>query len=252
MALIEDLKRYGLSDKEARVYLATLELGETTVQQISQKSGVNRATTYVVLETLKEKKLTDEVQSGKKRFVVALPPDKLQEAVTKRKEEIKEQRKNLIQMMPELRKEMAGAAARPKVKMYEGKEGLIAIHQDFLISGPDEILRIMPETYYFDQIGSYRETFQKESAIRKLKFRVISTTKSATSIGKVEKQDNGLMQILSMSAKDFPLEGGMDIYGNRTVFYSLEEQATGVVVEDQQIADTYRSIFELAWAGGLK
>lgn len=252
MALIEDLKRFGLSDKEAKVYLATLELGETTVQQISQKSGVNRATTYVILETLKEKQLTDEIQQGKKRYMIALPPDKLQEAVTNRKEEIKQQRKKLIQMMPELRKEMAGAAARPKVKMYEGREGLIAIHQDFLINGPEEILRLVPETYYFDQIGSYKDTFRKESIAHKMRFRIISTTKNTATIGKIEKEDDGLVQTLSLSAKDYPLEGGIDIFGNRTVFYSLEEQAIGVVVEDQQIADTYRSLFELAWAGGIK
>lgn len=38
------LKELGLADKEARVYLASLELGSDTVQNIAKKSGVNRAT----------------------------------------------------------------------------------------------------------------------------------------------------------------------------------------------------------------
>ena len=50
--LIQELGHLGLSEKEAAVYLASLELGPAPVQDISHKAKVNRATTYVMIESL--------------------------------------------------------------------------------------------------------------------------------------------------------------------------------------------------------
>ena len=50
--LKKELEHLGLSDKEAKVYLAALEMGPSPVQDISHKAHVNRATTYVMIESL--------------------------------------------------------------------------------------------------------------------------------------------------------------------------------------------------------
>ena len=44
-----------LSEKEAAVYLAALQLGWVPVQDIAKLSKVNRATTYVMIESLKKR-----------------------------------------------------------------------------------------------------------------------------------------------------------------------------------------------------
>ena len=48
--LIEKLEEFGLSEKEAKVYMASLEIGEATADQIAKHSGVNRSTTYVQIQ----------------------------------------------------------------------------------------------------------------------------------------------------------------------------------------------------------
>jgi len=55
--LNKELEKIGLSKKEAKVYLACLELSEATIGQISKKSGVKRTTVYDIVESLKEKSL---------------------------------------------------------------------------------------------------------------------------------------------------------------------------------------------------
>ena len=37
----------GLSEKAAKVYVATLSLGTASIQQIARKSGLKRPTTYL-------------------------------------------------------------------------------------------------------------------------------------------------------------------------------------------------------------
>ena len=50
-----ELQKIGLDEREAKVYLATLELGPSPVQKIAQRSQVPRATTYLVLDDLQNK-----------------------------------------------------------------------------------------------------------------------------------------------------------------------------------------------------
>ena len=45
----------GLTNAEARVYLALLELGSTTAGPVIKKAGLHRGTTYQVLQRLLEK-----------------------------------------------------------------------------------------------------------------------------------------------------------------------------------------------------
>jgi len=75
--LEKDLQQIGLSEKEAKVYLASLELGPSTAQTIAAKATVNRPTTYVMIESLIKRGLMSSFQKGKKRFFVAGKPTQL-------------------------------------------------------------------------------------------------------------------------------------------------------------------------------
>ena len=46
------LKNFGLSEKEIAIYLSLIELGPSSVREISNKSKVNRGTTYDILKAL--------------------------------------------------------------------------------------------------------------------------------------------------------------------------------------------------------
>ena len=73
--LEKDIEKLGLSEKEAKVYLASLELGPSPVQVISQKSKVNRATTYVVIDSLMAMGLMSTYDEGKKTFFTSESPE---------------------------------------------------------------------------------------------------------------------------------------------------------------------------------
>jgi len=59
------LKRIGLNEKEAKVYLTLLEVNESLPSSISRQSGVKRPTTYVILGQLQKKGLVSHVKKGK-------------------------------------------------------------------------------------------------------------------------------------------------------------------------------------------
>ncbi len=71
-SLIERVKEIGLTDKEARVYLSILELGEATAAEISKRSEIQRTTSYNIIPILQKKGLIDSSEkNGVKYFFVS-------------------------------------------------------------------------------------------------------------------------------------------------------------------------------------
>ncbi len=82
--LIEILISLGLTDKEAKVYLAATEVGTQPVSSIGQAAKINRVTTYDILEKLKQKGLVSYFTKKKIKYFTATNPETLLEEFEKR------------------------------------------------------------------------------------------------------------------------------------------------------------------------
>jgi sugar-specific transcriptional regulator TrmB len=100
--LISHVEELGLSNKEARVYLASLGLGPASVQKIADEAGIKRVTTYVILESLVGLGLVSQTVKGKKTYFVAEDPVNLERLIERRRQELKEQKQNFDHILPEL------------------------------------------------------------------------------------------------------------------------------------------------------
>ena len=121
-----------MSQKEAEVYLALLELGSAKVSDVSKPSSINRSSAYVVLETLKKRGLVG-ISNDKniKRYIAASPEVLLHTASTsvQKQENIKT---DIESALPELKALSRNTKSRPVVQVFEGKEGLINCFEDSL------------------------------------------------------------------------------------------------------------------------
>jgi sugar-specific transcriptional regulator TrmB len=72
--VIDCLKSLGLTNYEARVYIALLTVASATASEIHEISGVPRASVYTVIDQLLNKGLVSVSQSAPKRFA-AFPPE---------------------------------------------------------------------------------------------------------------------------------------------------------------------------------
>ncbi len=75
---MEDIKakliQVGLTDKEAAVYIALLATGKTTAYNLAKKAGLKISTSYVVLESLREKDLVSKIPDSKRQLFLATDP----------------------------------------------------------------------------------------------------------------------------------------------------------------------------------
>src|SRR5579864_4587895 len=89
------LKNFGLSEKEIAVYLALIELGPSSVREISTRSKVNRGTSYDILKALISSGLVSYYNKESKQYFIAEAPEKLLSAIDQKKEDLLEVRKNI-------------------------------------------------------------------------------------------------------------------------------------------------------------
>jgi len=132
MITYKDLEKFGLGEKRAKVYLASLELGPATAAEIAQKSGVKRATTYVEIESLMEAGLMSTYEHNKKTLFSAESPEALKRILKNQEEKLKSAADSLEGILPALLSMHTYAEEKPKVRFFEGKEGLLTMQEEFL------------------------------------------------------------------------------------------------------------------------
>jgi len=244
-ALASDLEKLGFSEKEALVYLSSLELGPSPVQKISQKSGVNRATTYVMIESLMQHGLMSSFQKGKKMQYTAEKPERLHRIVHKEKDIVKEKEETIKRILPDLEAVLSASGERPKVSYYEGEEGLEAMRETIFASRAkemedmvslDDIWHLLPEGHW----KRHNEKLEQ----KKIKGRVIYTSESSYNPPENLKH---LWSYKKLPKNKFPMHGELTVYGDRVAMIALKGKLIGVIVESKDMAVMVRTLFELAW-----
>lgn len=72
--ILQGLMNLGLHRKEAQVYFALLQLGQSSAQAVAQKAGVKRPTTYLILGELMQRGLVLKVPKVRKQMFIAKSP----------------------------------------------------------------------------------------------------------------------------------------------------------------------------------
>jgi len=249
--LQKELVNLGLTDKEAKVYLAAIQLGASTVQKISQKSDVNRATTYVIIEHLMEMGLMSTYDEGKKTFYVAEKPDRLAEYFKEKDKELKDKLSRLKDILPEMTSLYNDFSDRPRVKYYEGVEGLKTVQKDFSDSLKEKevIYTFLPydEFYSVKPLVEKLTRYRKKRTAKGITMKVIYTS-SKGKLPEFEKEAKKILQEFKYVDHDkYPFSGGMNIYGDKVFMIDYRGNLGAIIIENKTLADTLRFVFEMIW-----
>jgi len=229
------LKELNLTDKEIKVYLALLELGQSAVNPIAKKSQLNRVTCYDVLKYLKEKGLVSYViKSGVKYFEAADPQKLLGDL------EVKEQKVKAI--LPELEALKKLVREKPKIELYEGIAGLKTVMEDILKDKKEAWFIADPN--FIDALPFYFPHFIKKK--RKLNIFSKVITLDCKRMRTYKKKSPRKYVDLRFINERLPTT--KIIYGNKIATLTFEKDSSiGVIVENKQIADTEKKLFNLLW-----
>lgn len=235
--LIDTLRNIGLSEKEAKVYLACLELGSSVVSEIAKRAKINRVTTYDILDKLIGKGYINFISKDGIKYFDPTKPDLIFEN-TKRKVD------NFQKALPDFRR-LHGDTAHPRVHYFEGLSGIKAIYEDTLTS-KSEILNYGNSKEIRDHWPEYDNEYVERRAKNKIFLRGIAPL-DEVGLQVVSENKKYYRDIRLINPKKYNFTNEINIYDDKVSIISFREDLIGMIIESHEIADTQRTIFKMAW-----
>lgn len=232
----------GLTFRESEAYLALLELKESLVSELSKKTKENRTHLYDTLNSLIKKGLASYVIKNGKKYFRPSSPEKIIDY-------LREKEKFIEEKLPELNKLYKPKIKAPVVEVFEGKEGIKTVLRDVLKENK-EWLCLGSTGKSKEVIPFFLEQLHKQRVKQKLELKVIyNDDKFGKERGKeVEKQKYAEVKYMPKTSPTTTY-----IYGEKIIIIVWEkEKLVAVMINDKDIADSYRSYFNGLWGIGKK
>jgi len=235
------LKKLGFSDKSAKVYLALLSLGPSSVRKLADDVDLNRGTVYDMLKELQKKGVVNFYKEATKQYFVAENPTKLKAIVRKRTRDLEEVDSGLDKIIPELQALHDKGGERPVAKYY-GKDEINKILEDVLnvCEAEEKLYRIYSAEGVREYLYKDFPTFSDVRIAKGINVKVIAIGEGGELRGFDERKwleksgDTGTYII---------------IYPGKTAYVSLDakNEPMGVVIENNGVFETQKIIFDNLW-----
>lgn len=232
---IEELQEFGLSNTEAKIYLALLELGKSKAGEITKKSNVNRTNVYDALERLIEKGLVSYVSENNKKVFEAVNPQRLAEI-------LKNKQDKLIKIIEELKSRYQKNQKQEDAFVFRGKNGIKSLFEDIL-NEKKELFVYGAESKFKVLFPFYQKHWNEERARLKINVKMIYNEKV-----KEEKKKEAL-KLLEMrflpEHYDFP--STVMIYADKVITIVWLDEPFGFMIKSEEVVRSNRNFFELLW-----
>ena len=231
MNSIPELKEAGLTDNESKIYIALIELGPALAGQIARKTGLHRRTVYDTTEMLIEKGLIGYIEKNNRKLFQAANPNRLLEI-------IKEKQNILDPLVINLLEKYNSTKEKEETNFYKGKEGLKTIFEEQLASKEILILGASPLAYEILQF--YFKWYDKARKEKKIRARIIATDK------KLKQSRIPLAEIKYLPEK-YSNPVAVNIYKDKTAIILWAKEPIAILIKNKEIANAYKTYFELMW-----
>jgi sugar-specific transcriptional regulator TrmB len=224
-----------------------LELELAGVNEIAKKAGINRSSAYVILESLKTKGLAGTSDDKKVRQYVAASPEMLHRVASDMAKKQEDIRNSINNILPELKALNKDAKHKPKVTVFEGKEGLIAAFESTLncrekimrvASSVENLLNILPPDYF--------PTYLKRRIQKKVKMYGIHP--DGHFLRRILKLDpDNFDESVGIPSERFTIPADLAIFDDKIGLMSPKDGGVAIIIENQEAADVMKNIFDLAF-----
>jgi DNA-binding MarR family transcriptional regulator len=246
----QKLTKLGLSENEAKVYLALLALGESDASDISKQAQVKRPTTYLALEHLVEQGLVSEVLGQKEKMFKAEEPDRLARLTRKMRRQVIDAEIQLETLLPGLKAIQKKLIEAPKITFYQGVEGIKSVAEE--ASGYPE------PWYYFGSAEGWLKALGAEEMqefileTRVLRKKVSQPTAyMITDAGyhkiKLFQKHEPTIRQVRILPQIIKTKSAFVLFGKKLAVVNIGEAPFAAVIESAEIAELVKMMFNIIW-----
>jgi sugar-specific transcriptional regulator TrmB len=241
-SLIYEIQKLGLSEKEAQVYIALLELGPSTPYRVSKKAHLKRPTAYVIAEELVQKGLLVRVLQEKKKTYIARSIEVYVSDMEKKLDDVKK-------IVPELVALQRKTSEQPNLLYFEGISGLKQAYEYKLEEFHNtEILGLAAKAKDFSQELLESVVYPWNDYRERHNIRLKVLTVDDEKLVKFRKYFNDRKNFVAkfLPEVQYSADCTVEVFG-WGVRIVMVRSLQALIIESTKLAATFRQVFELLW-----
>lgn len=243
---IETLERVGLSPNEAKVYFALLDLGSSLAGKMADKTGIHRRAVYDALNRLVEKGIVSFVIKSGKKYYEAANPEKLLWFLKEKEEGIKRKEEIIKKILPDLTLRYKQTKSKLETSVYKGKEGVKTV-MELVLKEKKDWLSIGSTGKGPKLLPYFLPHWEKRRLKLKINYKVL-----VADIQEGRKRAKYLAKTpfteFRFLPKDIKSPQTVWIFGDKVaIILSSLEQPVITLIENKEIADSFRDYFNWLW-----
>ncbi|MDD5253663.1 MAG: helix-turn-helix domain-containing protein [Candidatus Nanoarchaeia archaeon] len=242
----KELIKLGLTESEIKVYPILLELGSSASGAIIKKSGLQSSTVYHALDFLVRKGLVGYVMKNNRKYFEATAPSFLIQLIREKKKNLLEQEKDIRKILPELIGKQKKLENPTGAAIYEGYGGIKAAFNDIL-----KTLKTGDEYCVFGARGglplkwtrTFFIQFNRQRIQKRIKKKIIFNEDVKNSTGKDEEK----LSLTSVKYISQITPSAVNVYGNKVLIALWVDPPVAFLIENEEVAKSYRQYFDALW-----
>lgn len=239
--MIDILQQYGFSEKEAKVYLAWLELGSAPGSTIARHAWEKRVTVYSIIKELIKKWYMTELKRNDMSYFSVISPEALQS-------QLQHNYELFAQKVPELMALANKIWNKPKVQFFEWSEWLKKLYDDLLTSSTDIQSFLGTDCSDKDLLEYLYNDFLPRRIKNKINAQVLlPNTPDNKKYAWVDKKYLKKSKIITHPL--FHIDGEINLYWPNKVSIALfdKSELSGLIIQSEKLYTSLQSIFTVLW-----
>ena len=239
------LTHLGLSDGQISVYTALLEIGETSIGKIQEKTGIERRNIYDILNKLIERGFVTYMLEKKVKVFKLAPPQKIQLEINQKMKELE----TLTSKIPEIAHLFNSTKSKITAEVFRGDNAIKSLFTEMLdydtywIGGNSGVEKYTKHLNLF-----FKQWMNKRVENKKIMYDLVDYGIQLEGLDPKHKSKHK-KQLYKYCELPKDLSSPMVIvmYGNKVVQLIWSEQPFAFVLDSKEIHESYMKYFNYFW-----
>jgi len=241
------LEEIGLTNGEAKTYMALLRLGSSTTGPIAKQAQISRSKIYFILDKLEKKGLASHTDRNGITYFQAVEPLKIEDYFKKKEDQFERTKSEFTKFLPELQSYYVQSEHAQQVKIYQGLDGLKSAHEHTYLKLKSG------EYYYYLGIPAHQpephNRYWKKDHMRRIEVGIKCKMLFNRDTDKATLRNRNSYK--GCDARYMPTgiktPAYFLIYKDTVMIAISSEDPLAIEIVSQEIADSFKAYFEQFW-----
>lgn len=238
------LEKIGLTKGEITVYLALLKLGETTTGKIIKEAQISSGKIYEILDKLMQKGLAAYIVKEKTKYFSASSPQRILDYVEELEQKLNREKAELQKDLPSLVSLQKMIKSPQEIRVFRGFNGFRTVIYEALreLASRDEILGMGIITTKSKRYNILWQQWHQERIKKKIVCKMLFSDKKTDYY-----RHFVTMKYTHVKVLQGVTPAALDVMGSKAFIFTHGDDPSIIVVDNSDVAQSFRTFFESLW-----